>query len=278
MPAIMTDVKSDAQPELGLNRRTALRIAAGVALTAPGCAPSEGLDKGKARPVPAQSPQPQPQPAKATRRLFTIQVEGSTRWEERAPIHEKWHELSGWTRVRGDLLNEWSVTPDSVKPEFVAWLTPKHAAELRKVDGVRKVMAHQPGDPVQPQIGPLRQPMTEKAGEGKRNLIVVLGPNSWSNSTAVFDFQSQEKIAEQWASDFEDLETVTVESIQAAKWDVINKAGFHIGSRPGQIRIVIQGDSVPEKVLKTVQAHPQTERLQWDHAEVIYNCPPCGMG
>jgi hypothetical protein len=47
---------------------------------------------------------------------------------------------------------------------------------------------------------------------------------------------------------------------------------------PGQIRVVIEGDEVPKKVLKTLQSHSQTERLQWDHAEVIYNYPPCGMG
>lgn len=265
-----------AESGVTVDRRMALRLAAGVALAAPGCMQIAQPDEREAKP---SQPQPTPEtPGKATRRLFTIHVDGSTKWEERSPINEKWHELSGWTKVRGDLLNAWSAVPGDVKPQFVAWLTPKHAAELRQVEGVKKVVAHKPGDPVKVTIGPLRQQLTEKAGDGKRNLIVILGPNSWSNSTDVSDFQPDKEIAEQWATDLKSVEGVKVEAIKAAKWDVINKAGVHIGPRPGQIRIVVEGESVPEKVLKTIQSHPQTEKLQWDHAEVIYKCPPCGRG
>ena len=278
MSATIISTENDIRIESArtVDRRMALRMAAGAALAAPGCTQLSQPNEREAKP---SQPQPTPKsPAKATRRLFTIHVEGSTKWEERAPILDKWNELSGWTKVRGDLLNAWTAVPGDVKPQFVAWLTPKHAAELRQVEGVKKVVAHKPGKPVKVEIGPLRQQLTEKAAEGQRNLIVILGPNSWSNSPGVSDFQPDKEIAEQWAMDFKSDEGVTVEAIKAAKWDVINKAGVHIGPRPGQIRIIIEGDTVPEKVLKTLQSHPQTEKLQWDHAEVIYNCPPCGMG
>ena len=64
---------------------------------------------------------------------------------------------------------------------------------------------------------------------------------------------------------------------------VSSLAGGTVKSTIGPLRRQLtdppaDGDKVPKEVLKTLQSHPQTERLQWDHAEVIYNCPPCGMG
>ncbi len=176
----------------------ALRLAVGAALATPGCTQLAQPNEREAKP---SQPQPTPKaPAKVTRGLFTIYVEGTTKWEERAPILDKWNELSDWTKVRGDLLNAWSAVPGDVKPQFVAWLTPKHAAELRQIEGVKKVVTHKSGEPVNAAIGPLRQRLTEKSREGQRNLIVILGPNSWSNSPSVSDFQSVEEIAEQWDS------------------------------------------------------------------------------
>lgn len=265
-----------------VNRRMALRLAAGAAVASSGCSLLQAPEDDEASP--AKNPgsngeKPStPKSAVATRRLFTIQIEGSSKWEERSPILDKWNELSSLVRQNGDLLNTWSATPENLKPEFTAWLKPATAAALRKVDGVKQVVAHKPGDPVKAAIGPLRQQLTEPPADGKRNLIVLLGPNSWSNSTGVSDFEPAGKIAKQWTQELKFVEGVSVEAIKAAEWDVINKAGMHIGPNPGQIRISVEGDSVPEKVLKTIQSHPQTERLQWDHAEVIYNCPPCGMG
>jgi hypothetical protein len=263
-----------------INRRGILTLAAEAVVAAPGCSLLEAPEDEPAASVPGKKREKpsKPKSVVGTRRLFTISVEGSSKWEERSPILDKWNELSSLVRMNGDLLNAWSATPEDLKPEFVGWLKPTTAAELRKVDGVKAVVAHKPGDPVKSTIGPLRRQLTEPPTDGKRNLIVVLGPNSWSNSTGVSDFEPHDKIASKWADELKSVEGVSVEPIKAAKWDVINKAGVHIGPRPGQIRVVIEGDEAPEKVLNTLQSHPQTERLQWDHAEVIYNCPPCGMG
>ncbi len=265
-----------------VNRRMALRLAAGAAVASSGCsllqAPEEDAADPSKKPRPNGGSPSTPNAAVGTRRLFTIQVEGSSKWEERVPIIDKWNKLSGLVSQQGDLLNTWSATPEDLKPEFTAWLKPATAAALRKVGGVKQVVVHKPGDPVKATIGPLRQQLTEPPADGKRNLIVILGPNSWSNSTRVSDFEATGKIAKHWAQDLKSVEGVSVEAIKAAEWDVINKAAMHIGPNPGQIRISVEGDAVPEKVLRTIQSHPQTERLQWDHAEVIYNCPPCGRG
>lgn len=264
-----------------MNRRGVLTLAAGAVVATPGCslleAPEDKAAPEKKPGTSGENPS-QPKSAVGTRRLFTITVEGSSKWEERSSILDKWNELSGLVRQNGDLLKTWSATPEDLKPEFVAWLKPKTAAEMRKVDGVKSVVAHKPDDPVKSTIGPLRRQLTEPPTDGKRNLIVILGPNSWSNSTGVSDFESNDKIAKQWEQDLKSVEGVSISVVKAAKWSEINGAGFHIGPNPGQIRITVEGDSVPDEALKIIQSHPQTERLQWDHAEVIYNCPPCGMG
>jgi hypothetical protein len=183
-----------------INRRGILTLAAGAVVAVSGCsllqAPEDepaASDPGK--PGPNGEKPSNPKSAVGTRRLFTISVEGSSKWEERGPILDKWNELSGLVRMNGDLLNAWSATPEDLKPEFVGWLKPKTAAELRKVDGVKAVVAHKSGDPVKSTIGPLRQQLTEPPADGKRNLIVVLGPNSWSNSTGVSDFEPSDEIA-----------------------------------------------------------------------------------
>lgn len=264
-----------------MNRRGILTLAAGAVVATPGCSLLEAPDDEAApeRKPGANGETPsQLKSAVGTRRLFTITVEGSSKWEERSPILDKWNELSSLIIQKGDLLKLWSATPEDLKPEFVGWLKPKTAAELRKVAGVKSVVARKPGDPVKSAIGPLRGQLTKPPTDGKRNLIVILGPNSWSNSPEMKSSQTTGEIANKLAEQLKSVEGLTISVVKAAKWSEINGAGFHIGPNPGQIRITVEGDSIPEEALKIIQAHPQTERLQWDHAEVIYNCPPCGMG
>ena len=264
-----------------VNRRTMLSVAAGTAVISPGCsllqAPPD--DSGTASPVPERkSPQATPeQTAPVTRRLFRIFLH-QTSPPDLAAIQEDSQSLSRQARLTGDLLKPWDSTVAETEFYLTGWLTPVCAAGFRKLKRVRKVEIHQSGAPVPSRMPPLRGQLTDAPPDGKRNLIVILGPNSWSGSTGLQGIQTAENIAEQWKNSVRNTASISVSAIRAAQWPQINQAGFHIGPIPGQIRITIDGKSVPTDVLKIILSHPQVERLQWDHAEVIYKCPPCGMG
>lgn len=262
-----------------VNRRFALKAAVGAIVATPGCSLLEAPEE-KSGSAPKEKPASEKPaaPEEATRRLFTIYVKGGTKVEDRGDINARWHELSTAVTQSGDVLRQWNPGTVGEEPQFIAWLKPTTAAMLRKNPQVERVEARKPGDPVKSTIGPLRQQLTEPPSDGKRNLIVLLGQNSWSSSPNMKSPQTTAEIAKKWTEQLKSVEGLSISVVKAAKWSEINGAGFHIGPNPGQIRITVEGDTVPEEALKIIQSHPQTERLQWDHAEVIYNCPPCGMG
>ena len=264
-----------------VNRRAILNLAAGFAVVSPGCSmlktPQE--DSGTATPkTKLKRPPVDPEETgQATRRLFTISLQ-ETRPQDQPAIQAQCQDLSNQARQTGDVLKPWGPAVAGSAFHLTGWLTPVTAAAFRKLKTVRQVEAHKPGAPVEPTFTPFRQQLTDSPPDGKRNLIVILGPNSWSNSPDLKGLQTNKKIAELWNEALPATESVSISAIKSAQWSDINGAGFHIGPVPGQIRITVEGTAVPDKVLKTIQSHPQVERLQWDHAEFIYNCPPCGRG
>ncbi|MFP6763118.1 MAG: hypothetical protein VB858_05860 [Planctomycetaceae bacterium] len=258
-----------------VNRRTVLSLATSLAFVSPGCSmltvPPEEPDT-----APPEK-KPKKQSGTATRRLFAITLT-ETSPQTQLAIQAQCQELSNQARQAGDMLKPWGPAVTGNALSLIGWLTPVTAAAFRKLETVRQVEAYKPGIPVESTIAPLRRQLTEPAPDGKRNLIVILGPNSWPASLDLTGVQTAEKIAKLWSETLQPSGAVSISAIQSAQWSEINGAGFHIGPVPGQIRVTVEGTSVPDVVLQTIQSHPQVERLQWDHAEVIYNCPPCGMG
>ena len=264
-----------------VNRRAILSLAAGCAVVSSGCpmlkAPQE--DSGTAAPKTElkRTPVDPEETGQATRRLFTISLQETSPQDEVA-IQAQCQDLSDQARQTGDVLKSWGRPVAGSAVHLTGWLTPVTVAAFQKLKTVRQVEAHKPGAPVQSTFTTFRQQLTDSPPEGKRNLIVILGPNSWPNCPDLKGLQTSEKIAELWNEALRATESVSISAIKAAQWSDINGANVHIGPVPGQIRVTVEGLAVPDKVLKTIQSHPQVERLQWDHAEFIYNCPPCGRG
>lgn len=258
------EVTPTSVTRLSVNRRTVLRrFAAATALASSGCTmqnePGEDPGEGPAKPGLAPA---------FTRRLFAFDViAAQTRTRLTAEI-----------KTSGGVAGPYQPTINSQELQLIAWVEPDTAAELGKRADVVRFERVKPGEPEKSGIAPLRRQITDPPKDGRRHLFVILGPNSWPASGGAKGFHSTEDIANRWARKWKAQAGIEVEAVKAEKWSAINAAGVHIGATPGQIRVTIPGEAVPADVLKTIQSHPQVLRLQWDHADVIYNCPPCGMG
>ncbi len=273
---------SGQMTKASVNRRMVLkRLAAGTALASGGCtvleepgqeASGSGQGGGQAGKPDSQPAEPRapatPMPA-LTRRLFAFDI------SRVAQIHDQ---LAATIKTRGGVASPVQLSTDGQEVRLFAWIEPGTAVELGKSPGVVRVERAKPGEPTDSTIPPLRRQITKPAEKGHRQCFVVLGPNSWPTSVDAKGFHSTDDIAKFWAQQWKKHAGVEVEAVKAEKWSVINAAGIHIGATPGQIRVSIPSEKVPADVLKTIQSHPQVLRLQWDHGDVIYNCPPCGMG
>jgi hypothetical protein len=265
-----------------VNRRTVLkRLAAGTALASGGCTVLD--EPGQETSSPGQSVvrdhKPDSQPAEPrepampkpalTRRLFSIDLMMAAQIQD---------QLASTIKSHGGVASPVQLSTNAQELRRFAWIEPKTAVELVKNPSVLRVERVKPGEPTDSTISPLRGQITTPPEKGRRQFFVVLGPNSWPASVDAKGFHSTENIAKFWAQQWKTQADVEVEVVKAEKWSVINSAGVHIGATPGQIRVSIPGEKVPADVLKSIQSHPQVLRLQWDHGDVIYNCPPCGMG
>jgi len=265
-----------------VNRRTVLkRLAAGTALANGGCNVLEeprqetsGSGQGggpdrKPNSQPAEPREPATPTPALTRRLFAFDLSRAVQIQ---------NQLATTIKSRGGVASPVQLSTDGQELRLFAWIEPNTAVELGKSPGVTRVERVKPGEPSDSTISPLRGQITKPADKGRRQFFVVLGPNSWPASGDAKGFHTTEDIAKFWAQQWKKHAGVEVEAVKAEKWSVINSAGVHIGATPGQIRVSIPSEKVPADVLKSIQSHPQVLRLQWDHADVIYNCPPCGMG
>jgi len=262
-----------------VNRRAILSLAAGCAVVSSGCPMLKAPQKDSSTAPKTElkrAPVDPDDTGQATRRLFKISLQETP--QDQLAIQAQCQDLSDQARQTGDVLKPWGPAMPGNAFHLTGWLTSVTVAALRKLKTVRQVEPHKAAAPVEPTFAPFRQQLTDSPPEGKRNLIVILGPNSWPNCPDLKGLQTTEKIVELWNETLRATESVSISAIKAAPWSHINGASFHIGPVPGQIRVTVEGLAVPDKVLKTIQSHPQVERLQWDHAEFIYNCPPCGRG
>jgi hypothetical protein len=277
--------------KVSVNRRTVLkRLAAGTALASGGCSLlDEPEQQTRSAPMTEQERDPGSQPTEPrevttptsalTRRLFAINEHMTALTQEQLTSRmELKSRIQSSMQSSGGVASPIQSSINVQESRFIAWIDPETAAELGKFPGVSRVERVKPGEPTDSTISPLRGRITKPPQKGRRQFFVVLGPNSWPTSIDAKGFHSKEDIARLWAQRWKTQADVEVEVVKAEKWSVINSAGVHIGATPGQIRVSIPGEKVPADVLKSIQSHPQVLRLQWDHADVIYNCGPCGMG
>lgn len=275
-----------------VNRRLALRqLAAGTALASAGCSLVEGEPPSDAGPTgntetPAETAVENTQRPKTwPYRLFTVVLKTSEGPNAYFSAQGHFEEFSSEIVESGGVANVFEAvdSPDGKRTfQFVAWMKPAMATDFEKSPHIAGVHPLKPGEPTASGVPPLRAGLSEEPGNGRRQVIVALGPNSWRTSVeaqaALRSFQTNEEIAKQWSQQLRNVAGVKVQAVESAKWTDINAAGIHIGATPGQIQVSFPGESVPDEVLKVLQAHPQTWRLRWDHPDVIYNCPPCGRG